>query len=139
MNTQEDDARYIPHDDEPFMCERQIEWFRKVLVAWREDILATSGKTLEELKSVSLREPDIAERAANESDWSTELRSRDRQRKLLAKISDALRRINEGDYGYCDVTGEPIALGRLIARPIANMTVHAQEVHERRERVSRAA
>lgn len=132
-------SEYEPNDDEPFMSPRQLEWFRDRLIAWRSDIIASTNTTLTQLSSVSLREPDVADRAASESDWTTQLRTRDRQRKLLAKISDALRRVDDGDFGYCDITGEPIALKRLIARPIATMTVDAQEAHERRERVSCAA
>lgn len=130
---------YRPHADEEFMNQRQLAWFEARLVEWREDILRTSGNTLEELGRTSLRDPDLADRAASETDWATELRTRDRQRKLLSKISQALYRIREGDYGYCEITGDPIAIERLIARPTASMTVAAQEVHERRERVSRAA
>jgi len=133
------DDEYRPHDGEEFMNPRQLAWFRQHLIDWREDILSTSSSTLVQLGAASLREPDVADRAASESDWSRELRARDRQRKLLSKITGALRRIDEGDYGYCDITGEPIALQRLIARPVATMTVEAQEAHERNERISRAA
>jgi DnaK suppressor protein len=131
------DPAYRPSEAEPFMCERQIAYFRQKLINWREDILRDSQETLETLKSESLREPDVADRASSETDWSLELRTRDRQRKLISKIDSALRRIEEGEYGYCEVTGEPISLGRLEARPIATMTVEAQEGHERQERVSR--
>lgn len=130
---------YVPNENEEFMSPRQLAWFRDRLVAWRNEILETAGRTLSDLKTINLREPDMAERASNESDWATELRTRDRQRKLLSKIADGLHRIDTGEYGYCDVTGEPIALARLIARPVATMTVMAQESHERRERISRAA
>ncbi len=121
------------------MSSRQLAWFEARLIEWRDDILRTSGHTLEELGRTSLRDPDMADRAASESDWATELRTRDRQRKLLSKISQALARIRDGEYGYCEVTGDPIAIERLIARPTASMTVIAQEAHERRERISRAA
>jgi DnaK suppressor protein len=131
------DASYRPSENEPFMSERQCAYFRQKLLNWREDILRDSQETLDTLKSESLREPDVADRASSETDWSLELRTRDRQRKLIAKIDSALRRIEEGEYGYCEVTGEPISLGRLEARPIATMTVEAQERHERQERVSR--
>lgn len=133
------DAGYVPHDGEDFMGERQLAWFRSRLSAWREDILRSSGATLDQLRDVSLKEPDMTDRAANEADWATQLRTRDRQRKLLGKIAAAIRRIDEGEYGFCDVTGEAIALGRLIARPTATMTIEAQESHERRERSTRVA
>lgn len=121
------------------MGERQLQWFEAHLVEWREDILRTAGGTLEGLRETSLRDPDMTDRASNEADWATELRTRDRQRKLLSKIAQALGRIRDGEYGYCLVTGEPIGIRRLIARPTASMTVAAQEAHERRERISRAA
>lgn len=130
---------YRPHSGEDFMNQRQLAWFEARLVEWREDILRTSEHTLEELGRTSLRDPDVADRAASEADWATELRTRDRQRKLLSKISQALSRIRDGEYGYCEITGDPIAIERLIARPTASMTVTAQEAHERRERLSRAA
>ncbi|WP_408641077.1 RNA polymerase-binding protein DksA [Flavisphingomonas formosensis] len=119
------------------MNERQLEYFRKKLQAWKDSILAESKGTLAQLQTDSLREPDITDRASSETDWSIELRTRDRQRKLISKIDAALRRIEDGEYGYCEVTGEPISLGRLEARPIATMTVEAQERHERNEKVSR--
>jgi len=131
------DIDYRPSPDEPFMNERQLEYFRKKLQAWKESILAESKETLAQLQSDSLREPDITDRASSETDWSIELRTRDRQRKLISKIDAALRRIDEGEYGYCEVTGEPISLARLEARPIATMTVEAQERHERNEKISR--
>jgi DnaK suppressor protein len=134
-----DPKEYRPHAGEEFMSSRQLAWFEARLIEWRDDILRTSGHTLEELGRTSLRDPDMADRAASESDWATELRTRDRQRKLLSKISQALARIRDGEYGYCEVTGDPIAIERLIARPTASMTVIAQEAHERRERISRAA
>ena len=131
------DSDYVPSDNEEFMNERQQEYFRGLLLAWKKSILTESESTLAHLQDGPLREPDLADRASSETDWAIELRTRDRQRKLISKIDSALRRIEEGEYGYCEVTGEPIGLGRLIARPIATMTVEAQEAHERRERVSR--
>ncbi|MBW7836358.1 MAG: RNA polymerase-binding protein DksA [Sphingomonadales bacterium] len=128
---------YRPHDKEPFMNEKQLEYFRRKLLAWKEDILRDSKETLQHLQEDSLREPDVADRASSETDWSVELRARDRQRKLIAKIDAALERIRHGEYGYCEVTGEPISLERLDARPIATMTLEAQEQHERQEKVHR--
>ena len=128
---------YRPSADEPFMCERQQAYFRAKLLNWKEAILRESQGTLSQLQVDSLREADLNDRASSETDWSIELRTRDRQRKLIAKIDAALRRLDEGEYGYCEVTGEPIGLGRLEARPIATMTVEAQERHERQEKVSR--
>ena len=131
------DDDYRPSADEPFMNARQLEYFRRKLIQWKEDILKEAQGTLAHLQTESLREPDVTDRASSETDWSIELRTRDRQRKLIAKIEAALRRIEEGEYGYCEVTGEPISLARLEARPIATMTVEAQERHERNERVTR--
>ena len=128
---------YRPSDDEEFMCGKHRAYFLRKLKAWKEDIIAESRQTMAQLQVDSLREPDLADRASSETDWSIELRTRDRQRKLIAKIDDALRRIDDGEYGYCEVTGEPISLGRLEARPIATMSVEAQERHERQEKVSR--
>ena len=128
---------YRPSDDEPFMGPRQLEYFRQKLLAWKDAIFREAADTLNQLQSDSLREADLTDRASSETDWSIELRTRDRQRKLIAKIDAALRRIDDGEYGYCEVTGEPISLGRLEARPIATMTVEAQERHERNEKVSR--
>lgn len=128
---------YRPSPDEEFMNERQLAYFRRKLLAWKEDILREARETLATLQSESLREPDVTDRASSETDWSIELRTRDRQRKLIAKIEAALRRIETGEYGYCEVTGEPISLQRLEARPIATMTLEAQEKHERLERVTR--
>jgi DnaK suppressor protein len=128
---------YRPNDDEPFMNERQLEYFRGKLVRWKEEILRESQDTLTTLQNEPLREPDVTDRASSETDWSIELRTRDRQRKLISKIEAAIRRIDEGEYGYCEVTGEPISLARLEARPIATMTVEAQERHERHEKISR--
>ncbi|WP_414712892.1 RNA polymerase-binding protein DksA [Sphingomonas sp.] len=128
---------YRPSPDEPFMSLRQQAYFRSKLLRWKEGILRESQDTLSQLQVDSLRESDLTDRASSETDWSIELRTRDRQRKLICKIDAALRRIDEGDYGYCEVSGEPISLGRLEARPIATMTVEAQERHERHEKVSR--
>lgn len=128
---------YTPHADEEYMCDRQIAYFRALLKAWKVTILEASEATLQQLQRGPIRESDLNDRASSETDWSIELRTRDRQRKLIAKIESALRTLDEGEYGYCEVTGEPIGLGRLIARPIATMTVDAQEAHERREKVSR--
>jgi DnaK suppressor protein len=119
------------------MGEPQLDYFRRLLQAWKKAILDSSADTLQQLQDGPIREPDLNDRASSETDWGIELRTRDRQRKLIAKIDSALRRIEEGEYGYCEVTGEPIGLGRLIARPIATMTVEAQEAHERREKISR--
>ena len=130
-------AEYRPTADEPFMNDRQLEYFRRKLIAWRTDILKESQETLQHLQEDSLKEPDIADRASSETDWSVELRTRDRQRKLVSKIDAALARIEEGEYGYCEVTGEPISLERLDARPIATMTLESQERHERQEKVYR--
>ena len=131
------DDGYRPRSDEPFMNPRQQEYFRAKLLDWKEAILRESLGTLSQLQLDSLREADLNDRASSETDWSIELRTRDRQRKLIGKIDAALRRIEDGEYGYCEVTGEPISLGRLEARPIATMTVEAQERHERNEKVSR--
>lgn len=131
------DDDYRPSTEEAFMNPRQVEYFRRKLVAWKEDILREAQDTLAHLQTESLREPDVTDRASTETDWSIELRTRDRQRKLISKIDAALRRIDEGEYGYCEVSGEPISLARLEARPIATMTVEAQERHERQEKVSR--
>ncbi len=128
---------YVPNDSEPYMCEAQLNYFSRLLLEWKKSILEASADTLQQLQEGPIREPDLNDRASSETDWGIELRTRDRQRKLIAKIDSALRRIEEGEYGYCEVTGEPISLGRLIARPVATMTVEAQEAHERREKVSR--
>ncbi|GGC37867.1 RNA polymerase-binding transcription factor DksA [Novosphingobium marinum] len=128
---------YYPGDDEPYMCEAHLDYFRKLLLAWKKSILDAAAGTLQQLQDGPIREPDLNDRASSETDWGIELRTRDRQRKLIAKIDSALRRIEEGEYGFCEVSGEPIGLGRLAARPIATMTVEAQEAHERREKVSR--
>lgn len=128
---------YRPMPDEVFMNPRQQAYFRRKLLDWKEAIRRESQGTLSQLQVDSLREADLNDRASSEADWSLELRTRDRQRKLISKIDAALRRLEEGEYGYCEVTGEPISLGRLEARPIATMTVEAQERHERAEKVSR--
>jgi DnaK suppressor protein len=128
---------YRPAEDEPFMNERQLEYFRRKLLNWKAEILTGSRETLEGLQDSARNVPDIADRASEETDRALELRTRDRQRKLVSKIDAALRRIESGDYGFCEVTGEPISLKRLDARPIATMTLEAQERHERRERVHR--
>jgi len=126
---------YHPTDDEPFMNERQREHFRRKLLLWKEDLLRESRETLATLQNESENHPDIADRASSESDRAIELRARDRQRKLISKIDAALLRIEEGSYGYCEDTGEPISLKRLEARPIATLSIEAQERHERREKV----
>lgn len=131
------DPDYVPSENEPFMNDTQLKYFEKQLSNWRNEILSESQGTLNQLQDAPIREPDLNDRASSETDWGIELRTRDRQRKLIAKIDSALRRINEGEYGYCQVTGEPISLARLRARPIATMTLEAQERHERQERVSR--
>ena len=131
------DPGYRPSADEPFMSLKQQAYFRRKLLDWKDSILRDSQGTLSQLQLDSLREADLTDRASSETDWSIELRTRDRQRKLINKIEAALRRLEEGEYGYCEVTGEPIGLARLEARPIATMTIEAQERHERAERVSR--
>ena len=128
---------YRPSPGEEFMNPQQLAYFRGKLLAWKDDILREAAGTLATLQVESLREPDVTDRASSETDWGIELRTRDRQRKLISKIDAALRRIDEGEYGYCEVTGEPISLARLEARPIATMTVEAQARHERQEKVSR--
>jgi DnaK suppressor protein len=128
---------YRPSDKEPFMNERQREYFRLKLLNWREDILKEAKETLQHLQEESQNHPDLADRASSETDRAIELRARDRQRKLIAKIDAALQRIEDGTYGYCEETGEPIKLKRLEARPIATLSIEAQERHERRERAYR--
>ena len=128
---------YHPSEDEPFMNDRQLEYFKQKLQKWKEDILRESRETVTHLQSETENHPDLADRASSETDRALELRTRDRQRKLISKIDEALRRIEEGVYGYCEETGEPIGLKRLEARPIATLSVEAQERHERRERVYR--
>ena len=131
------EAEYLPHDDEPFMCERQREWFKKKLVEMKREILDESRETVEQMQESAVNIPDLVDRASAEADRALELRTRDRQRKLISKIDSAIRRIEEGEYGYCEETGEPISLKRLIARPTATLSIEAQERHERREKVHR--
>lgn len=128
---------YRPSDDEPFMNERQREYFRRKLQSWKSEILREAQGTLSALQSENENHPDLADRASSETDRAIELRARDRQRKLTSKIDAALSRIEDGSYGYCEETGEPISLKRLDARPIATLSLEAQERHERRERVYR--
>jgi DnaK suppressor protein len=130
-------GRYKPSEDEPFMNERHRDYFRHKLLMWKEDILKESKETLAHLQDDNNVLPDLADRASTETDRSLELRTRDRQRKLISKIEAALKRIDEGTYGFCEETGEPISLRRLDARPIATLSIEAQERHERRERVYR--
>lgn len=129
---------YVPSEDEPFMNERQVEYFRKLLVDWKNQLLAESRGTIENMQKEIRNVPDIGDLAMEESDRRTLLRTRDRQRKLVAKINEALRRIDDGEYGYCEDTGRQISLKRLIARPIATLCLEAQEKHEREERIFRA-
>ena len=128
---------YRPSDDEPFMSERQLDYFKKKLIAWKDDILRESRGTVVHLQAETENHPDLVDRASSESDRALELRTRDRQRKLISKIDEALRRIEDGSYGYCEETGEPISLARLDARPTATLSLEAQERHERRERAHR--
>lgn len=128
---------YYPAEDEPFMNDRQLEYFRRKLLNWKSELLAGSRDTIEGLQDGTRNIPDVADRASEETDRALELRTRDRARKLVGKIDAALRRIDEGEFGYCSVTGEPISLKRLDARPIATMSLEAQEKHERREKVHR--
>ena len=128
---------YRPVEGESFMNDRQLEFFRRKLVNWKNDLMSDSKETIEGLQDNTRNIPDIADRASEETDRALELRTRDRQRKLVSKIDAALRRIDEGEYGYCEMTGEPISLKRLDARPIATMSLEAQESHERREKVHR--
>ena len=130
---------YQPSPKEKFMNKKQTAYFRSKLLDWKDEILRESRETLDHLQEGGIQEPDIADRASTETDWSLELRTRDRQRKLVSKIESAIRRIETGDYGYCEVTGEPISLKRLEARPIATMTLEAQDAHERMERIYREA
>jgi DnaK suppressor protein len=128
---------YRPLEGETFMSERQREYFRRKLSAWKDEILRESRETLTALQTENENHPDLADRASSETDRAIELRARDRQRKLISKIEQALSRLDNGTYGYCEETGEPISLKRLDARPIATLTIEAQERHERRERVYR--
>lgn len=131
------EPEYRPREDEPFMNERQLEYFRRKLLTWKDEILRESRETVAHLQAETENHPDRADRATSEADRALELRTRDRQRKLISKIDEALRRIDDGSYGYCEETGEPIGLARLDARPIATLSLEAQERHERRERVHR--
>ncbi|MCA6296942.1 MAG: RNA polymerase-binding protein DksA [Phenylobacterium sp.] len=131
------DPGYRPSEDEDFMNDRHLEYFRRKLQAWKDDILRESRETVAHLQAETENHPDLADRATSETDRALELRTRDRQRKLISKIEEALRRIDDGSYGYCEETGEPIGLARLDARPIATLSLEAQERHERRERVHR--
>ena len=128
---------YKPSENEPFMNAKQREYFRKKLLTWKDDIVRSNRQTLQQLQDDPANHPDVADRANSESVRALELRARDRQRKLISKIEDALQRLEDGSYGYCDVTGEPISLKRLDARPIATLSLEAQELHERREKVYR--
>lgn len=130
-------TEYRPSEKEPFMNERQRDYFRRKLLTWKDEILEESRATIAALQQDTVAEPDLADRATSETDRAIELRTRDRQRKLIAKIDEAIRRIDDGSYGYCEETGEPISLSRLEARPIATLSLEAQERHERRERVHR--
>ena len=132
-------ADYVPSDDEPFMNDQQKEFFRLKLQDWKDSILDQSRDTVQAMQDDTTNIPDLADRASVETDRALELRTRDRQRKLIAKIDAALRRIEDGSYGYCEVTGDPISLKRLAARPIATLSLEAQEMHERREKVHRDA
>jgi DnaK suppressor protein len=131
------DFEYRPSEDEPFMNERQLEYFRQKLLNWKDDILRESRETVTHLQAETENHPDLADRASCETDRALELRTRDRERKLIAKIDEALRRIEAKAYGFCEETGEPIGLARLEARPVATLGLEAQERHERRERVHR--
>ncbi|WP_126172177.1 RNA polymerase-binding protein DksA [Altericroceibacterium xinjiangense] len=128
---------YTPSEDEEYMSEKQLDYFRVLLLQWKKSILSAAEDTLQSLQDGPIREADLNDRASSETDWGIELRTRDRQRKLIAKIDAALRRIEDAEYGWCEVSGEPIGINRLIARPIATMTVEAQQAHERREKISR--
>ncbi len=130
---------YRPSEDEPFMNPRMKEYFRRKLLEWRDEILRESNQTLQHLQEDTVQEPDIADRASTESERSLELRTRDRQRKLISKIDAAIKRIDDNSYGYCEETGEPISIKRLEARPIATLSIEAQERHERREKAYRDA
>lgn len=131
------EVEYRPSEDEEFMNPKQLEYFKQKLLNWKDDILRESRETVSHLQKETENHPDLADRASSETDRSLELRTRDRQRKLISKIDEALRRVEDGSYGYCEETGEPITLARLDARPIATLSLEAQERHERRERVHR--
>ena len=130
-----DTAVYRPTDDEPFMNERQVAYFKNKLLSWKDDILRESKGTVTNLKAETENHPDLVDRASSESDRALELRTRDRQRKLISKIEDALRRIEDGSYGYCEDTGEPIGLGRLLARPTATLSLEAQQRRELKQKL----
>ena len=130
-------ADYVPSDDETYMSETQLAYFKVLLLEWKRSIHEASDQTIQSLKDGPIREPDPSDRASSETDWGIELRTRDRQRKLISKIDSSLRRLEEGEYGYCEISGDPIGLKRLMARPVATMTDEAQEAHERREKISR--
>ena len=137
MMSMSTDTDYRPSENEPFMNERQKDYFRRKLLVWKQDILREAQDTIANLQAENENHPDLADRASSETDRAIELRARDRQRKLISKIDAALSRIEDGSYGYCEETGEPISLKRLDARPIATLSLEAQERHERRERVYR--
>ena len=137
MSENIDLADYVPSETEEFMNSRQRAYFRSKLVAWKSEILREARETLGHLAEESANHPDLADRASSETDRAIELRARDRQRKLISKIDAAMQRIDDGTYGYCEETGEPISLKRLDARPIATLSIEAQERHERREKVYR--
>jgi DnaK suppressor protein len=137
MQSAFESIEYRPTEDEPFMNPRQREYFRAKLENWKEEILRESRETLDNLQEESQNHPDMADRASSESDRALELRTRDRQRKLIAKIDAAVKRLDDGTYGYCEETGDPIGIARLDARPIATLSLEAQEMHERREKVYR--
>jgi DnaK suppressor protein len=137
MSEDFDFSSYVPSDNEDFMNAKQKAYFRAKLIEWRNDILKEARETLDHLAEESANHPDVADRASSETDRAIELRARDRQRKLIGKIDAALARIDDGTYGYCEETGEPISLKRLDARPIATLSIEAQERHERREKVYR--
>ena len=128
---------YTPAEDEPFMNERQVEYFRRKLINWKNSILDETAVTIESMKGTTRNIPDVSDRASEETDRALELRTRDRERKLISKIENALRRLENGEFGYCEETGDPISLKRLDARPIATFSLEAQERHERREKVHR--
>ena len=128
---------YTPAEDEPFMNERQVEYFRRKLINWKNSILDETAVTIESMKGTTRNIPDVSDRASEETDRALELRTRDRERKLISKIESALRRLENGEFGYCEETGDPISLKRLDARPIATFSLEAQERHERREKVHR--
>lgn len=128
------EPNYKPSNKEEYMCDKHLEYFRKKLLDWRSELVKESSDTLQDLKETNLNEPDLNDRASNEADQSLELRTRDRMRKLIKKINQALDRIENDTYGYCEETGEPIGLGRLEARPIATLCIEAQERHERKEK-----